>query len=69
MKRDRFCPACKVIWDKQKLGSDCPACKIMSFLTMNSGDMGAAMYLDESKLNLSNFKEIEEVKGIKDNAD
>lgn len=60
IQHNRLCPKCTIIWDKHKLGSDCPKCKANSFMTMNTGDIGTAMFLDQSKLTLNNFNPYEE---------
>ncbi len=44
----RICTECKIKWDKQKLGNDCPKCKVDSFFTMNWNDIGVAMHFEHS---------------------
>jgi len=58
MRKDRFCPNCKVIWDKEILTPNCPQCRVTSFFTMNSSDIGAAMYLNDTNQKLSDYTEI-----------
>lgn len=57
MQRDRLCPMCKISWDSEKLGRDCPKCKCDSFMTIRSGDIGVAIYMHDTGLNGDDFPE------------
>lgn len=57
-ERQRLCATCKIHWDRSSQ-LDCPKCGAHAFFTMNEGDIGTAMYFEQSgddRGNYSKFK-------------
>jgi hypothetical protein len=52
----RLCPECKIKWQIDECGRDCPQCQRDAFFTLNAGDIGTAMYLEQTKTTLADFK-------------
>lgn len=53
----RCCPTCKVKWVHKNLTNrECPRCGIGSFFTMNLGDVGTAVYFENSGDDIDNYQ-------------
>lgn len=46
-QRQRLCATCKIHWDRES-GLECPKCGAHAFFTFNEGDIGTAMYFEQS---------------------
>ena len=58
-KQQRLCASCKIHWDRDK-GLECPECKAHAFFTMNSGDIGTAMYFEQTSDSPKSYKSFRE---------
>ena len=58
----RACVSCRVTWEADMSTRDCPDCKASALFTMNTTDIGFAMYLKDSGLRHGDFKHIKHIK-------
>lgn len=53
----RLCDNCMIHWQATMKTRDCPKCGIDSFFTSNAGDIGTAIYFEQTGKTFADYKE------------